>query len=250
MILLAKESSSYNEISVYEATQLYGELGKFRYLQFADGAVQGALDLKQPKRMVLEYPRAMAHLMEYNHSSFSSLFVIGHGIGTIAGRYPDKRVTVAEIDETVVQLSRRFFGYSGDNVVIGDGRQMLESVPPGSLDYIVLDAFTAKGTPMHLLSAECFAMTKEKLRAGGAILLNLMGKGGSDRLINAIYSTLAETYACTKAFVLQGEGSDKTEWHNVILIAGSRDMDYRLPDMAGFREMEPEQGYLIVDRKT
>ncbi|MBE1445184.1 hypothetical protein GGC63_004652 [Paenibacillus sp. OAS669] len=68
MQLLLRETSDYSEVSVYETTQLYGVNGKFRCLQFSDHAVQGAMDLKDPKRIVLEYPRAIIHLMEANHS--------------------------------------------------------------------------------------------------------------------------------------------------------------------------------------
>jgi spermidine synthase len=70
--LLAKESSPFNEIEVYDTTQLYGEMGKFRFLQFSDHAVQGAIDLKNPKRIVLEYPRAIVHLTPIRKKSSSS----------------------------------------------------------------------------------------------------------------------------------------------------------------------------------
>lgn len=130
------------EITVYDANHLYGEIGKYRLLQFSDDAVQGAIDLKNPKRIVLEYPRAMIHLMESNDPSFKNMFIIGHGIGTIAGHYSDRQVMVAEIDEKVVELSREYFNYRNDNVVIGDGRQILSKVEAASLDYIIVDAFT------------------------------------------------------------------------------------------------------------
>ncbi|RIE05446.1 hypothetical protein [Cohnella faecalis] len=58
MHLLAEESSRFNErLAVYETTRLYGETGKYRILQFADAAVQGAADLKNPSRIVLPYQR-------------------------------------------------------------------------------------------------------------------------------------------------------------------------------------------------
>ena len=109
MIQLASVISGHQAITVYEANQLYGETGRFRFLQFADDAVQGALDLKNPRRIVLEYPRALIHLMERNDPLFRRLFMIGHGIGTIAAHYPDKQVTVAEIDEHVVEFCRDLF---------------------------------------------------------------------------------------------------------------------------------------------
>jgi len=247
LFLLAKEYSKYNEIAVYETTQLYGKLGKYRFLQFSDNAVQGAIDLKRPKRIVLEYPRAIVHLMECNAPAFRDVFMIGHGVGTIAGHYPDKRFTIAEIDEKVVELSRRYFQYTGNNVVIGDGRELLMEQPSGSLDYIVLDAFTPKGTPLHLTSAGFFRLAEQKLYSRGALLMNLTGKGGSDRLINAIHSTLGTVFAFTKAFVLHGKGQAEPGQRNMILIGSKRPIRFQAADMAGFVEVELEEGHTIMD---
>lgn len=77
-------SKNTPEIQVYETTELYGERGRFRVLQFSGDAIQGALDLDHPRRVVFEYPRAMIHLMEAGEPYFEDVFLIGHGIGTIA----------------------------------------------------------------------------------------------------------------------------------------------------------------------
>ncbi|MCQ6561196.1 spermidine synthase [Paenibacillus mendelii] len=246
MHLLAKETSSYNEISVYEAGQLYGVLGKFRFLQFSDDAVQGAMDLNQPQRIVLEYPRAMIHLMEQNDSRFENVFVIGHGIGAIAGHYPDKLFTVAEIDAKVVELSRTYFNYRLDNVVTGDGRQLLTNEQTGRYDYIIVDAFTEKGTPFHLTTLDFYEMTKEKLDSQGSILINLMGKIKNDRLINAIHTTLGETYPFTKAFALPAESGSDIQ--NILVMGSSRDIGFQAQGMAGFIEVELDAGHIIRER--
>lgn len=91
--------------------------------------------------------------------------------------------------------------------MIGDGRQILEGEDPQVYDYIILDAFTAAGTPRHLISREFFSITRSKLNTSGYILMNLMGKGEHDPLINAIYTTLAEEYAYIRAFSLPSEGA-------------------------------------------
>jgi spermidine synthase len=243
--LLAKELSTFNEIAVYDTNQLYGKMGKFRCLQFSDDSVQGAIDLKDPERIVLEYQRAMIHLMELNDPSFDRVFVIGHGIGTIAGHYPEKRFTVAEIDEKVVELSRLFFGYRKDNVRVGDGRRILRNEEPKAFDYIILDAFTNKGTPLHITTLEFFEMTVEKLDSQGAIFMNLMGKPKNDRLINAIHTTLRETYAYTKAFSLPAV--DEADIRNMIIMGSNKTFDFQVRDMAGIYEIEIDQGHIIVD---
>lgn len=243
--LLAKEISLFNEISIYETTQLYGEMGKFRCLQFADDAIQGAIDLKDTNRIVLKYQRAIIHLMVYNDSSFEKVFVIGHGIGTIASHYSDKSFTIAEIDEKVVELSRLFFNYRLDNVTIGDGRRILSNEERNAFDFIILDAFTDKGTPLHLTTMEFFKMTMEMLDSRGSLIMNLMGKPKNDRLINAIHTTLRETYPYAKAFSLPAE--DETDIRNMIVMGSNKTIEFHARDMAGFFEVELGQGHIIME---
>lgn len=248
MHLVVRENTLYQEMTVYEANQLYGETGKFRFLQFSDHAIQGAIDLKNPKRIVLEYPRAIIHVMEFNHPKFEHVFMIGHGIGTIAGHYEDKQFTIAEIDEKVVEISRTFFHYHRDNVEIGDGRDILQKQESQKFDYIVLDAFTVEGTPYHLTTTEFFQMTSEKLAAQGSLIMNFMGKPKNDKLINAIHTTLLETYTYCRAFTMPGEHVN--DIRNIIVICSNKRIYCDPKVMAGFYEIELGEGYLIMDKES
>jgi spermidine synthase len=241
---LFREVGNHHEITVADTTELYGEKGNFRVLQFSNEAVQGAMDLNHPERVVLEYPRAMIHLMEYNDPSFEDVFVIGHGIGTIAGYFPDKRCKIAELDQTVADLSERFFGYKLSNVVVGDGRHILEQELNHTYDYIILDAFTSRGTPKHLLSKEFFSITSEKLNSQGVLLINVIGRGDNDSLINAIHTTLGEVYEYIESFSL-AEGAGHIQ--NIILAASFRPIRYQARHMAGFKPFDPGQAYVIWD---
>ncbi|MEX1030094.1 MAG: fused MFS/spermidine synthase [Paenibacillaceae bacterium] len=238
---LAKEYSQYQE-----ANQLYGKTGKYRFLQFSEHAVQGAIDMKDPKHIVLEYPRAIIHLMDINEPFFERVFMIGHGIGTIASHYPDKQFRIAEIDEKVLELSRLYFEYHKDNVVIGDGFELLMNEEANRLDYIILDAFTKAGTPHHLTTLRFFQMTKDKLNARGSIILNLTGKANNDRLISAIYTTLKEVYTYSRAFSLPGE--DASDVRNIIVIGSNKMIEFEPRAMAGFIEIELEQGHIIIHK--
>lgn len=245
MYLLIKEFSNNHEITVYDTTELYGEKGKFRVIQFSNEAIQGAMDLNNPKRIVFEYPRAIIHLMEFNNPSFEDVFVIGHGIGTIANHYSEKRFKVAELDDKVVAFSKRFFGYSKDNVIVGDGRHILGNEKPHAFDYIILDAFTDKGTPRHLTSKDFFMQTREKLDTQGSIIINLMGKGKNDKYINAIHTTLCEEYAYTKTFSLPSESA--ADKQNIIIIGRNKPIGFQVRNLAGFTEIELGQGHIIID---
>ncbi|WP_254450406.1 spermidine synthase [Cohnella herbarum] len=246
MHLLTKRSSAHNEIAVYETSQLYGKMGKFRCMGFADDAVQGAIDLKDPKRIVLEYQSSLISLMEFINPYFERVFLIGHGIGTIAGHYPNKLFTIAEIDESVVDISRQYFMYERNNVKIGDGRQLLDQEEQSSFDYIIVDAFTDKGTPHHLKTLEFFALTKEKLDSNGVLLLNLMGKTNNDWLLNAVNTTIRNTYDYVKAFSLPAVA--ERDERNIIVLASGKTLDAQAGDVGkGIVEIQLSEGHTIMD---
>ena len=244
---LAATQSAYNEITVYETSQLDGEKGKFRCIRFADEDVQGAMDLKDRRRLVLGYQKAMISLMEHCDPDFRSAFVIGHGIGSISGYFRGKRIKTAEIDEAVVELSRRYFDCADDNVEIGDGRRLLEAEADRSLDYIVLDAFTSKGTPPHLTTVEFFRLAADKLRPGGALLLNMMGRPQDDSMAEAICSTLRRVFAAVRCYSLPA--LRERDRRNLIFLgsAASDGFDRR---EVGLREIELAEGYIMRDGPT
>ncbi|WP_430092480.1 hypothetical protein [Paenibacillus cisolokensis] len=59
MRILLHDISDVHELKVYDTAELYGVKGRYRVLEFSDQAVQGAMDLDDPARIVLEYPRAI-----------------------------------------------------------------------------------------------------------------------------------------------------------------------------------------------
>jgi spermidine synthase len=146
-----------------------------------------------------------------------------------------------------VEISRKYFDYRLDNVLVGDGRQLLEEEPPNEFDYILLDAFTSKGTPVHLTSAEFFALTSDKLRPGGTLLLNVMGRPRNDRFIAALATTLKRTYSSVQAYSLPAERDSDSR--NILFAAGDDPLRQGFPDGLGLREFEPEEGHLIRDSR-
>ena len=245
MRYLHRSTSNNHEINVFETNELYGEKGDFRVLQFSNEAVQGALDLENIERIVLEYPRAIIHLMKSNNPDFDDVFLIGHGIGTIAGYFADRRFKIAEIDPEVVELSRRFFAYPMNNVFVGDGRQILEGEDNQVYDYLIVDAFNSKGTPKHLITLEFFTTIAEKLRPQCSLLINAIGKSENDALINAIHTTLREVFSHIKSFALPVEGAN--DHQNILLMASHQPIRFQERHMAGFKEIELGLGYIISD---
>jgi len=247
MKLLASHGQGSDRIVVYETDTLFEEKGSYRVLQFADEAVQGAIDLQQRARIVFEYPRALIHLMEHNGElgeGCNDIFVIGHGIGTIASYFSDKRCISAEVNEAVVQFSKQFFDCEAHNIQIGDGRLLLERQTQ-LFDYIVLDAFTSSGVPSHLCTLQFFSLVLSKLRPTGALLINLTGRGKQDVKSGAIYVTLQQIFNYTQAFTLTGAA--ERDIRNSIMVGSNSSIQYRLRSMAGFEPYVPQAGYILYD---
>jgi hypothetical protein len=110
---------------------------------------------------------------------------VGLGTGAIASyARPNQDWTFFELDPAVERLARneRYFTFLRDsrartmNVVIGDARLKLASEPDGSFDLLVLDAFSSDAIPIHLLTAEAFALYERKLAPSGVILLHLSNR--------------------------------------------------------------------------
>jgi hypothetical protein len=107
--------------------------------------------------------------------------VVGLGTGTLA-RYasPSGRMTFYEIDPAVVEIARdpRLFTYLREapgpvDVVVADGRLGVAGMADGSLDLLVLDAFSSDAIPVHLLTREALALYERKLRQGGVIAVHV-----------------------------------------------------------------------------
>lgn len=244
MKLLHRERDGGSVISVHETRELYGEKGRFRVLEFANGDAQGALDLDNPERIVLEYPRAIVYLMEQNDPAFERAFVIGHGIGTISRHFADRTIRTAEISAKMIELSRLYFGYDGQ-VEVGDGRELLSLEADGSLDYVVLDAFTEKGVPWHLFTRECFQTAADKLDERGAIIINMFGRGRRDVHTEAVWATLGDVFPHVKGFALPPD--DPRDPMNRILVGSHRIVEAKLRQMAGFVRDDPERGTVLTD---
>jgi spermidine synthase len=109
--------------------------------------------------------------------------VIGLGAGTMAawGREGDT-FRFYEINPAVEGIANTWFTYLKDSkarteVVLGDARvQMERELGAGQrqdFDLIAVDAFSSDAIPLHLLTAECGDIYRQRLRPGGLLLLHI-----------------------------------------------------------------------------
>ncbi|HSR08175.1 MAG TPA: fused MFS/spermidine synthase, partial [Bryobacteraceae bacterium] len=112
--------------------------------------------------------------------------VVGLGAGTLAawGREGDS-YRFYEINPNVEPIARGWFTFLGDSkahtdVVLGDARIQLErELAEGhahDFDLIAVDAFSGDAIPMHLLTAECAEIYRQRLAPGGIIALHISNR--------------------------------------------------------------------------
>lgn len=88
-----------------------------------------------------------------------------------------------EIDPAVVELARntKFFSYIDScapqaDIRIGDARQKLAAVATGSLDMIVVDAFSSNSIPAHLVTREALDLYRSRMTADGLVFFHTSNK--------------------------------------------------------------------------
>ncbi len=120
-------------------------------------------------------------LLEAGGHNQVSAGIVGMGVGTTAG-YADHgdRMVFFEIDSEIAEKMPRHFSFIPDarirgvsvEVLVGDGRKLLESMPPQGFDILVIDAFSGCSVPAHLLSTEAFSEYARHLGPRGVLAVH------------------------------------------------------------------------------
>ena len=198
--IVYKGSSPFQNITVLDRSRLGGMHGRFRLLKFTEDIVQGVIDLEDPSRLVLSYSRTVVDLIDHYAPDFKAGFVIGHGIGVISSYYSSRNLLTAEIDPLVVEISKKYFGYLGNKIDIGDGREVLKKQGDKSQDIIFLDAYNGNSIPFHLTTQEFFFLTSQKLTEDGILFVNYIGRVEDDEILRKLFATISSVYPYVKVF--------------------------------------------------
>lgn len=141
--------------------------------------------------------------------------VIGLGVGTLAAYgQPGDYFRFYEIDADVIQLARQYFSFLPQSaaeidIIPGDARISLEREPDQRFDVLVLDAFSGDSIPVHLLTAEAFAVYLRHLGDGGVIAAHI-----SSRYVDLVpvVTALAQHHALAEAFIPWPPGDSGIDW--------------------------------------
>ena len=125
--------------------------------------------------------------------------ILGNAAGTTArayGRYfPDTYVDGVEIDGELTEIGRKYFDLDNPRLetFTDDARPFLRRTDR-RYDAILVDAYHQPYIPFYLATKEFFALTRDRLKPGGVVFVNVGHPEGSDALEEVLGATMAEVF--------------------------------------------------------
>jgi spermidine synthase len=211
--LIEMRESPYNNIYVYrEGTNLCMTFGCNQKLYTE--TIYNTLD---DRDLPAPYTRFMTASLIYPRQ-VKSILEIGSGGGRTAWylhRFlPAAEITTVELDPTVADLSRKYFGLREEtnfHMVTRDGRIFLAS-SRAKYDVILIDAYRGPFVPFHLLTREFYQLVADHLSEGGVVAQNLEA---STMLFDSAVNTLHEVFPQVEFYDASGNDAGG----NVVIVA-------------------------------
>lgn len=229
---LYEKDTRYHRIRVEETRER-------RYLYF-DGTLQSSMNRKDPTSLELVYSRFASLGLVLQPDARKVLF-IGLGGGSMArtfqDAFPAMEIDSIEIDPEVIEVAREFFDFRDDprqRVHCGDGRTFL-TFTEERFDLILLDAYYADNMPFHLITREFLDTARDRLSAGGTLVVNLIGalRGPESGFVRAAIKTLEGIFPQVYTFPTFGNRVHVlSEIQNVVVLAS------KAPKRISVKEME------------
>ena len=152
------------------------ENAHYRWMEFGNGVVQSAIDLRDATNLVLPYTRwclAALPLVRFPRSAL----VLGAGGGTLprfAARHGVHDIDMVDHDATVLEAARTWFGLGSDDVRSwhADAREYLLQCKR-DYDALICDLFTEHGMPAWVEQEAFFHICADTLSGNGVAVFNL-----------------------------------------------------------------------------
>lgn len=200
-------------------------------LVLQDGVESSYVDLADPTHLEFEYLRHLARVVDVMHPKRQPLSMVQIGGGPcVLPRYLDAtrrdlRATVIERDPEVIAIATEWLGLTPSSrleVRIGDGREELSTVPDGSLDLVVVDAFAGVVVPHHLTTREFVDSARRVLVADGIHIINLIDLPPMG-FATAVVATFREQYASV-ALLTDTSSLERQTSGNLVVAATDREI--------------------------
>jgi spermidine synthase len=207
------------------------EFDGVRYLHLGTEWVQGAMRIRKPRALELEYiQRMMVWLLLRPLEGLEQGHAVQLGLGAAAiTRFTSQvlrmRTTAVELNPTVVQACRLWFHLPADDarlsVVSGDAGRWIAQAAPESIDALAVDIYDQDAAAPALDDVEFYAQCRSALTGGGLMTVNLFGRDASfDRSSGRI----AQAFGASQVWQMA-----PTKEGNTIVVAGR---DVVVPDRA------------------
>jgi spermidine synthase len=146
--------------------------------------------------------------------------ILGNAAGTTARAYghyfPRTAIDGVEIDGELTEIGRRYFDMRNPRLRThtDDARPFLRR-SDGGYDTIMVDAYRQPYIPFYLITGEFFELCRDRMTAGGALVVNIGHPEGDEELEKVATATLRRAFP----HVMR----DETEENNTLLIASERE---------------------------
>ena len=253
--LLESKESLYNNIYVYEQPPYVSmTFGHNRRIY-----TESVYNTRDDRDLPVEYTRFMTAGLMYA-KDVHSVLEIGFGGGRTSWylhRFlPNVQVTSVELDPTVVELARKYFGIKEEpnfQVVNRDGRLFLQESKE-HYDLILIDAYRGPFVPFHLLTKEFYQIVKGHLADGGVVAQNVepstMLFDSAVKTINAVFPQLDFYRADGNIVTVAYDGAERKP-EDLAGVARDRDkaygLRYSLLDMLSQRRHIQIAGGNVID---
>ena len=195
-----QDDLSYEGESVYNYLQVYEN---DRQVVLSTNVLFGVQSVfrreKELTGMYYDYAMAAPFMAGVKEKDKLDVLILGMGTGTFAtqcGRYFDNcEITGVEIDQSITDLARQYFGLSEDiKVVTYDGRAYLNA-DDKKYDVIMVDAYQDITIPFQMSSVEFFGLVREHLNDDGVMVMNMnMRNGENDDITHYLADTVASVF--------------------------------------------------------
>jgi spermidine synthase len=160
-----------------------------------NGQNQSCFFNKDHDKLVFPYAKmVLSSLMVQDNPG--RILIIGLGGGTLVHTYstlfPQADITIAEIDQAVVDVAKEFFDYQESPLIRSetvDARVFIkrQGLRGEKYDLVILDAFNGEYIPEHLMTAEFLEEVKKLLPENGMVVANTFST-------SRLYSAESNTY--------------------------------------------------------
>ncbi len=198
------------------------ESGGVRYLHLGTEWVQGAMRIRKPRALELEYvQRMMAWLLFVPVESLEQRHAVQLGLGAAAlTRFTHQvlrmRTTAVELNPTVIQACRLWFHLPPEDarlaVVEADAGRWIAQAPPESIDALAVDLYDAEAAAPALDDEGFYRDCRRALASGGVMAMNLFGR---DANAERSAGRIARVFGAGQLWLLA-----PTREGNTIVIAG------------------------------